>query len=126
MAHFAELSSDNIVLRVIVVDNEDILDADGNESEEVGIAFCKSLYGADTNWKQTSYNATFRTHFAGKQFIYDPARDAFIPRRPFLSWVLNPNTLIWEPPVPFPENYSFMEPSHVWDESTRTWVEVTE
>ena len=54
MAHFAELDDSNVVLRVIVLNNNVILDENGNELEELGIAFCKSLYGNDTNWKQTS------------------------------------------------------------------------
>ena len=59
MAHFAELDLSNIVLRVIVVNNEDIT-VNGQESEAKGIAFCQSLFGADTRWVQTSYNNTFR------------------------------------------------------------------
>ena len=68
MAHFAELDGNNVVLRVIVVNNSELLDASGNESESKGVAFCKSLHGENTNWKQTSYNSTFRKNFAGIGF----------------------------------------------------------
>ena len=66
MAHFAELDNNNTVLRVIVISNQDITDINGIESEEIGVGFCKKLFGHETNWKQTSYNKTFRTHFAGR------------------------------------------------------------
>jgi hypothetical protein len=76
MAHFAELDDNNIVQRVIVVHNNELLD-NGTESEAKGIAFCKSLFGG--NWIQTSYNATFRKNYAAAGFIYDAIKDAFIP-----------------------------------------------
>ena len=65
MAHFACLDENNIVTQVIVVSNEDTSDVNGNEVEEIGVAFCKKLLGADTNWKQTSYNGNFRKRYAG-------------------------------------------------------------
>ena len=123
MAHFAELDSYNYVLRTVVIANEDILDDDGNESEEVGIAFCRSLYGTNTNWKQTSYNGNTRKNYASVGGVYDPIRDAFIPPRPYLSWNLIEETCRWEPPVPYPGGPEW----YVWDESTQSWVlEVTE
>jgi hypothetical protein len=73
MAHFAELDNNNTVLRVVVIDNKDILDSNNVESEEIGVAFCKSLYGADTKWIQTSYNANFRGGCS-----YDEANDLFL------------------------------------------------
>ena len=65
MAHFAELNADSKVLRVIVVGNKDCQDDNGQESEAVGIAFCQSLFGADTTWAQTSYNGNMRGKYAG-------------------------------------------------------------
>ena len=65
MAHFAKLDDNNVVEKVIVVNNDDIKDNNGIESESIGIGFCQKLYGADTNWKQTSYNGNFRGKFAG-------------------------------------------------------------
>jgi hypothetical protein len=79
MAHFAELDNNNIVLRTVVIDNKDILDENGVENEEVGIAFCRSLFGENTNWLQTSYNNNLRGHFAGMNDVYDPENDEFIP-----------------------------------------------
>lgn len=76
MAHFARLEN-NIVREVIVINNDMLLDDQGNEKEELGIEFCKFLYGSDTEWKQTSYNGTFRGRFAGSGEIYDPELDVF-------------------------------------------------
>lgn len=116
MAHFAELDANNIVLRVIVVDNKDTSDAEGVEKEYIGQAFCESLLGG--RWVQTSYNANFRKNYAGIGFTYDQARDAFIPPKPFASWNLNEDTCQWEPPVPHPNDGGI----YFWDESTTSWV----
>lgn len=78
MAHFAELDKNNRVLRVIVVNNSDILDENENESEAIGIAFCKDLVGKDTNWVQTSYNGTFRKRYAAIGLKYDVELDEFV------------------------------------------------
>ena len=64
MAHFAQIDDNNVVLNVLVIADEDCQDSEGNESEAVGIAFCQALVGADTNWKQTSYNNNMRTRYA--------------------------------------------------------------
>ena len=77
MAHFARLDENNTVVEVIVVSNDDILDEQGNESEEKGIEFCKSILGPDTIWKQTSYNHNFRGRYAGIGMIYDQEKDIF-------------------------------------------------
>jgi hypothetical protein len=76
MAHFARLE-DNIVREVIVINNEVLENKDFPESEPIGIAFCKSLYGADTDWLQTSYNNNFRGTYAGSGMTYDPVLDIF-------------------------------------------------
>lgn len=78
MAHFANLDKNNKVIEIIVVANEDILDKNGNESEELGIEFCKILRGKDTRWKQTSYNHNFRGRYAGVGMYYDETIDEFI------------------------------------------------
>lgn len=78
MAHFAELDRDGKVMRVIVVADA-VITVDGVESEEVGVAFCRSLFGAGTNWKQTSYTASKRVFYAGIGAKYDTDFDAFIP-----------------------------------------------
>ena len=100
MAHFAQLDHNNIVLRVIVVNNNELIE-DGVESETKGIAFCRSLFPG-TNWVQTSYNGSFRKNYAGIGFTYDAVRDAFIPPQPYASWTLNESTCRWDPPVPSP------------------------
>ena len=120
MAHFAQLDENNIVTQVIVVSNEDIKDSEGNESELTGIAFCKSLLGANTIWKQTSYNANIRKNYAGIGFTYDATRDAFIAPKPFNSWLLNETTCIWESPVSYPNDGN----PYRWDEETTSWIEV--
>lgn len=91
MAHFAKMDG-NTVAQVIVVHNNDAPD------EATGIAFCKSLFGQDTEWKQTSYNGTTRKNYAGIGYTYDAVRDAFIAPRPADDWTLNEETCQWEPP----------------------------
>jgi hypothetical protein len=76
MAHFVRIN-DNTCGEVIVVNNEVLENKPFPESEPIGIAFCKSLYGEDTEWLQTSYNATFRGKYAGSGDIYDPVEDVF-------------------------------------------------
>lgn len=77
MAHFAQMNG-NTVGQVIVVNNEVLENKEFPESESIGIAFCKSLFGEDTDWKQTSYNGKFRGRFAGAGMIYDPDKDEFV------------------------------------------------
>lgn len=76
MAHFAKIQN-NIVSQVIVIDNKMLLDDNGVEQESIGIDFCKSLYGADTEWVQTSYNATVRGKYASLGDIWDGEKFAF-------------------------------------------------
>jgi hypothetical protein len=121
MAHFAELDENNIVLRVIVVSNADTSDVNGVEREEIGVAFCHSLFGSSTVWKQTSYNGNMRRNYAGIGYSYDASRDAFIPPKPFPSWVLNEQTCLWDAPVAYPDGGKFYR----WDEPTTSWIEVT-
>lgn len=79
MAHFAELDENNIVMRVIVVSNSDLLNENGEETEQKGIEFCKSLFGQDTKWVQTSYNNNIRKYFAGIGYTYNQELDEFVP-----------------------------------------------
>ena len=99
MAHYAQLDENNVVTQVIVVSNDDCSDVNGNEVEEIGIAFCKKLLGADTNWKQTSYNNNFRVRYAGISYTYNEELDAFIPPKPWPSFVLNEETADWQSPL---------------------------
>lgn len=102
MAHFAVLNESNVVTNVVVIADADCLDGDGNESEAVGIAFCKSLFG-DGNYVQTSYNANMRKAFAQIDGTYDSTKDKFIPPQPWASWALDSND-DWQPPIPLPDN----------------------
>jgi hypothetical protein len=120
MAHFAQLDENNVVTQVIVVHNNELLD-NGAESEAKGIAFCQSLFGADTVWVQTSYNGNKRKNYAGIGFTYDARRDAFIAPQPFPSWALDEATCGWEAPAPYPQDGQ----RHTWDEATLSWVLAT-
>jgi hypothetical protein len=124
VAHFAELDENNVVKRVIVVDNKDTSDANGNEIESIGVAFCQKLLGG--NWKQTSYNGKVRKNYAGIGYTYRADIDAFVAPQPFPSWVLDANAQ-WQAPVPMPEDAGTGEPPKMysWDEASLSWV-VTE
>lgn len=119
MAHFAELDDNNVVLRVIVVGNNDCLDENGNESEAVGIAFCYNLLGG--KWKQTSYNGNLRKNYAGIGYTYNEELDAFIPPKPYPSWILNESTAQWNAPIPFPDDNKI----YIWDEESQSWIPTT-
>ena len=129
MAHYAQLDENNIVTQVIVVANSDITDENGNEVEEIGIAFCKKLLGEDTNWKQTSYNNKIRVRYAGIGYSYNEELDAFVAPKPFASWLLDTETADWVSPIgPAPalteaeiEARSF----YVWDEENGVWKLIT-
>jgi len=121
MAHWAEIDKNNIVLRVTVGDNNDPAGDEGYQW------LIDNLGGT---WVKTSYNTRggirilggtpFRKNFAGIGFTYDATRDAFIPPKPFESWVLNEDTCQWTPPTPMPTDGIY-----VWDEPTLSWKEIT-
>jgi hypothetical protein len=119
MAHFAKIDENNIVTQVIVVNNNELLDEAGQEQESRGQAFCSHLFGG--TWIQTSYNSSIRKNYAGHGFLYDAARDAFIPPRPYNSWLLNEDTCKWDPPVAYPNDGIVYD----WDEPSLSWVPVT-
>ncbi len=115
MAHFAEIDQFGKVKRVIVVSNADTSDASGVEKEHIGAAFCEKLFGG--NWKQTSYNSSFRKNYAGIGYTYDEGRDAFIPPQPYPSWAINETTCQWQAPVAMPTDGK----RYTWDETTTSW-----
>jgi len=134
MAHFAELDSDNKVIRVLVVRNQDITDSNNVQQEALGITFLQNLFGG--NWKQTSYNTwgnvhydangnpdggvAFRGNFAGTGCIYDPVHDVFYAPQPYPSWTIGPETnWLWKAPVPRPEVTP--KQKNVWNEETKSW-----
>lgn len=117
MAHFAELDENNVVLRVLVIDNNDTCDkTTGEEKEEIGKHFCENLFGG--KWVQTSYNAKFRKNYAGIGYTYNEDIDAFVPPKEHESWILNVETGRWDPPVPYPTKlgeYGWNEKEQKWD-----------
>ena len=114
MAHFAKLEN-NIVTQVIVVANQDILDENGQESEQKGIDFCSNLLGG--TWIQTSYNGKIRKNYAGVGYTYDESRNAFIAPKPFNSWVLDETKAQWKAPVDHPTD----DKRYTWNEETTSW-----
>jgi hypothetical protein len=108
MASFAKIGLNGKVIEVLSVHNNELLDANGVEQEVNGIDFLTKLTGWAI-WKQTSYNTIggvhsnggtpFRKNHAGSGYTYDEDRDAFIPKKPFNSWILNEDTCSWEAPV---------------------------
>ena len=128
MAHFCQLDENNIVTKVIVVDNKEIADPfTGQEDEILGIAFCKKLLGG--TWVQTSYNGNIRKRYAGIGYSYNVSLDAFVAPKPFASWVLNNETADWESPVgPAPaltEAETTALSRYEWDEDNGAWKLVT-
>jgi hypothetical protein len=115
MAHFAELDDNNIVIKVLSVNNNELID-NGTESEGKGVLFLNSLFG-NKNWKQTSYNGNFRKNYACIGYKYDQALDAFIPNQPFPSWTLDTSTCRWQPPASYPSDGQI----YVWNENTLSW-----
>jgi hypothetical protein len=107
MAHFAKLDNTGTVTQVIVAEQDFI------NSGAVGDSFL---------WVQTSYSNSFRKNYAGVGYTYNPALDAFIPPKPFASWLLNEDTCLWDAPVLYPKDGK----TYKWDENTTNWIEVTD
>lgn len=119
MAHFAEVDADNIVLRVIVVNNEVLFVEDDSESEHKGIDFLEKLTG-HRNWIQTSYNNNFRKRYANIGMKYYADIDAFGPASgPHPSWIFDSDEVDFIPPIPAPE-----EGSWVWSEEDLNWISI--
>lgn len=121
MAHFAQLDDNNIVTQVIVIANEELLD-NGVESEAKGIDFCKTLFGENTRWVQTSYNGNIRKNYAGIGYKYDSSFNAFFAPQPYPSWKLNYTNFQWEAPVPKLEDTD--EYFYRWSEINKEWIQV--
>jgi len=121
MAHFAKIGVGNIIERVARVSN------DIATTEQEGMNFLNNLYKSRDVWKQTSYNTVggvhllggtpFRKNYAGVGYTYDQTRDAFIPPKPFNSWILNEETCWWKAPVALPDT----ENRYNWNENTQQW-----
>ena len=118
MAYFAKLGTGNIIEQVISINNSVITDNNGVEQEQLGIDFINQLYNTNDTWKQTSYNNNIRKNFAGIGYQYDSQRDAFIPIKPYQSWVLNEQTCSWEAPIPYPNDGQ----KYTWNEENQSWT----
>tara|TARA_R110000824_G_scaffold360024_1_gene547720 strand:+ start:1107 stop:1499 length:393 start_codon:yes stop_codon:yes gene_type:complete len=129
MVHFAKIDENNIVVVVHVVHDNVATD------EQAGADFLNKIHKTNAVWKQTSYNTyggvhqlggtPFRKNYAGPGYTYDAARDAFIPIKPYDSWILNETTCVWDSPVPLPDDSAANNGSkyYNWDESNTEWKE---
>ena len=128
MAHFAQLDENNVVTQVIVVGNSDTADVNGVESENISVAFCQSLLGAETNWKQTSYNGNMRGNYAGIGMTFMSgvatlgvgSTDVFVPQQPHASWTISTTEARWEAPLTEPtltDEQRAAGSYYTWDES---------
>ena len=134
MAHFVKIEN-GLVTDGTTLDDTVLIDANGNELEQNGATFLTNIFGGQ--WLQTSYNTrggvhytdglpsedqrkALRFNYAGIGYTYDEERDAFIPPKPFESWILNETTCLWESPTPYPEDGGVYN----WDESTQSWIEM--
>ena len=115
MAHFAEIDENNIVRRVVVINNSVLLDSDGNEQESLGANFCSETFGG--TWKQTSYNSNIRKNFAALGYSYNNSIDAFVPPKQFDSWVLDTEIAEYVPPIDMPDDGNH----YIWNEETTSW-----
>lgn len=117
MSHFAQIDANNVVTQVLVIE-QDVIDT--------------GLFGDPSSFIQTSYNTIggvhtlggtpLRKNYAGIGYTYDATRDAFIPPKPFASWVLNEDSCLWDAPTPMPVEEGKI---FVWNEETTSWVEFT-
>jgi hypothetical protein len=120
MASFAKIGLNGKVIEVLSVVNEVLHDANGVEQESIGIDFLTKLTGYPV-WFQTSYNNNFRKNYAGIGYTYDEDRDAFIPPKPYNSWILNEDTCRWEAPVAIPTTELEENQYYSWNEQTVSW-----
>jgi hypothetical protein len=129
MASFAKIGLNSKVIAVHSVNNEVLKNSNGVEQEVLGIEFLTNLYGWAI-WKQTSYNThggvhdnngtPFRKNHAAIGYTYDEDRDAFIPKKPYNSWILNEQTCLWESPIPMPSDAS-IDKRYQWNEQIQNW-----
>jgi len=120
MAHFAEVGDDNIVIRVVVVDDQQLRDEENRENEALGKAYLEAQLGG--TWVQTSYNNKFRVRFAGAGMVWDEGRNAFYLPSPFESWVFNEETFDWDAPTALPEDAALGR-AYEWNEKKKQWEE---
>ena len=125
MAHFAKVNI-NIVEQVIVAEPEffeTFVDSSPGEWIQTSYNTRGGVhYQPNSNEPSSDQSKALRKNFAGIGYTYDRTLDAFIPPKPYNSWSLNETSCLWEPPTPYPNDNKFYE----WNESTTSWVEITE
>lgn len=121
MAHFAEIDENNVVLRVIVTDSSKPAEGHGWLIKTFGGTWVKTSYNTRGGVHQLG-GEPYRKNFAGVGYTFDADRDAFIPPKPYESWILDEETCLWEPPIPYSGS---IEVPKEWDEDSRSWLEVT-
>ena len=138
MGSFVKLNNENFVIQGVSLVNE-VFTINGIEVEQIGIDFLNNLYQTNDIWKRTSYNTrggihyqgdnntpsidqskAFRKNYAGIGYYYDSIRDAFIPPKPFPSWILNEDSCLWDSPVPYPNDGKM----YTWNEGILNWQEI--
>lgn len=124
MAYFAKIDESGIVLTVISIANSVIGEPEKAfpETEKIGSDFIVNTLGLSGEWRQTSYNMSFRKNYAGIGFFFDATRNAFIPPKPYPSWVLDEQTCLWNPPIQYLNDGKRYE----WNETTTSWKEITQ
>jgi hypothetical protein len=135
MGYFAKLNENNYVTEVNSVVNN-VFTINNIENENIAADFLNNLYNVNFVWKQTSYNTrggihyqsdnntpsqdqskAFRKNYAGIGYTYDEQRDAFIPPKPYPSWILDEFSCLWDPPIPYPTDGN----NYYWNEETLNW-----
>ena len=135
MAHFVQIENGIVTNQGQVINNPDLLDENGEESEEIGIAMLTKMTGA-SNWKQVSYNTSggvhlnggtpFRLNYPGVGWLWNEELNGFTPPQPYPSWTLDEVKGQWNPPVPYPEIEVVegeMAPMYSWNEDEQKWDE---
>jgi hypothetical protein len=117
--YFAKIELNNKVTQVLTMDDSVLKDADGNEHENLGVAFLTELTGWPI-WKETWKDGSQRKNFAGIEYTYDETRNAFISPKRYPTWTLNESTCQWDPPTPFPDDGK----KYIWNETEQRWDEI--
>ena len=127
MAHFAKLNAENYVIFVTVARDEDE-NREVEISQETGEIYKRTSYNTrggihyqgDNNSPSIDQSKAFRKNYAGIGYYYDSIRDAFIPPKPFPSWILNEDTCLWDSPIPYPNDGKM----YMWNEDILNWIEI--
>lgn len=125
MSYYAELDNNNIVTKVRTGASEEVVDLERIYTERFGKVHKRTSYNtrggihynSETNEPSADQSKAFRKNYAGIGFTYDTTRDAFIPPKPYPSWILNETSCLWESPVPHPNDGQIYN----WNEETQTW-----